>query len=308
MLTIRCLTPLRRTVLCLTLLKHNYILPHSCTTVLCLTLLKRIVLRWAAYCCRLPAVPATSSPHAESHKPRFPQISQPYFPSHSSSQPFNTWNLWQALAQASYERGRVIREDNLSVCKTSGMRRWRVERLIQFSVFPDWGELGTLILFVHLHWDSGRFMLMNAPDSTIWPLQGNSRSTIEAQFPHLASRTIFAIRKRKIGKLIFLPWKLFQWWNLTLSVVFKITQNDRNHWTFTWTFHFLTCDIDLEVSGKNTCLALKCNSWSVSRLPGPLAGTTWCPTWLFATEFGLPSEQPVLFCIKDTYKLESKAI
>ena len=44
MLTIRCLTPLRRTVLCLTLLKHNYILPHSCTTVLCLTLLKRIVL------------------------------------------------------------------------------------------------------------------------------------------------------------------------------------------------------------------------------------------------------------------------
>ena len=119
MLTIRCLTPLRRTVLCLTLLKHNYILPHSCTTVLCLTLLKRIVLRWAAYCCRLPVVPATSSPHAESHKPRFPQISQPHFPSHSSSQPFNTWNLWQALAQASYERGRVIREENLSVCKTS---------------------------------------------------------------------------------------------------------------------------------------------------------------------------------------------
>ena len=107
-------------------------------------------------------------------------------------------------------------------------------------------------------------------------------------------------------KTNFLPWKLFRWWNLTLSVVFKITQNDRNHWTFTWTFHFLTCDIDLEVSGKNTCLALKCNSWSVSRLPGSLAGTTWCPTWLFATEFGLPSEQPVLFSIKVTYKLESK--
>ena len=99
----------------------------------------------------------------------------------------------------------------LWVCKTS---KWNVEResrtFDSILRFPWLGELGTLILFVHLHWDSGRFMLMNAPDSTIWPLQGNSGSTMEAQFTHLASRTTFAIRKRKIRKKnCFFYWKRF---------------------------------------------------------------------------------------------------
>ena len=69
--------------------------------------------------------------------------------------------------------------------QTSGMRREGESNVWFNSPFSLIGRVGNTYPFCALHWDSGRFMLMNAPDSTIWPLQGNSRSTIEAQF-HLA--------------------------------------------------------------------------------------------------------------------------
>ena len=124
--------------------------------------------------------------------------------------PYIIWYM-QTFAKFLEEKG-----TELWVCKTSKQNVERESQTFDSILrFPWLGELGTLILFVQLHWDSGRFMLMNAPDSTIWPLQGNSGSTMEAQFTHLASRTTFAIRKRKIRtKKVFFtktiqPWIFF---------------------------------------------------------------------------------------------------
>ena len=110
------------------------------------------------------------------------------------------------------------------VKQTSGMRREGESKVWFNSPFSLIGRVGNTYPFCALHWDSGRFMLMNAPDSTIWPLQGNSGSTMEAQFCHLASRTTFAIRKRKIRKRCFYkniqPWQHFWHLKLTWDVAF----------------------------------------------------------------------------------------
>ena len=60
------------------------------------------------------------------------------------------------------------------VKQTSGMRREGESKVWFNSPFSLIGRVGNTYPFCALHWDSGRFMLMNAPDSTIWPLQGNS--------------------------------------------------------------------------------------------------------------------------------------
>ena len=109
--------------------------------------------------------------------------------------------------------------------QTSGMRREGESKVWFNSPFSLIGRVGNTYPFCALHWDSGRFMLMNAPDSTIWPLQGNSGSTMEAQFCHLASRTTFAIRKRKIRK----RWFLQKYSTLTAFLAFKIDLRCRFH-------------------------------------------------------------------------------
>ena len=111
------------------------------------------------------------------------------------------------------------------VKQTSGMRREGESKVWFNSPFSLIGRVGNTYPFCALHWDSGRFMLMNAPDSTIWPLQGNSGSTMEAQFCHLASRTTFAIRKRKIRK----RWFLQKYSTLTTLLAFEIDLRCRFH-------------------------------------------------------------------------------
>ena len=164
------------------------------------------------------------------------------------------------------------RRERSCVCETS---KWNVEResrtFDSILRFPWLGELGTLILFVHIHWDSGRFMLMNAPDSTIWPLQGNSGSTMEAQFTHLASRTTFAIRKRKIRmkEVIFTKQDstlaTFVALRLTLGIGFitwiyyassSFSTSSNTVFTLICNWFSNTWHTDFEVSGKDICLLL----------------------------------------------------
>ena len=215
----------------------------------------------AAYCCRHPAGPAisaTSSPLSVSmsHKPSFS----------------TDFSGFQPQFGRTYRPILVFQKETEDRVKTSFMRSWDEKNNQERGPRPfDWihrfpwlAELGTLILFVHLHWDSARFMLMNAPDSTIWPLQGNSGEHNRGPIP-----TPRAIRKREIEYWIFCH---------KGSTLKTFSGNDFSH------FHWLVSEymrlslwcrsigkrwrrlrcMPHWVSGKNTCLALKCNSWSVS--------------------------------------------
>ena len=143
--------------------------------------------------------------------PAFPQISPDFNP-----------NLAELTDQYWSYKKRLRTESRHHLCAVE-MRR-TIKRGVPrpfdwIHRFPWLAELGTLILFVHLHWDSARFMLMNAPDSTIWPLQGNSGEHNRGPIP---TPRLSAIRKREIEWNI-LPQRLnlenfFLQWFLAFSL------------------------------------------------------------------------------------------
>ena len=203
-------------------LDARYIPGQNHITRLCSSSTAAIQTR-AAYCCRHPAGPAISA--------TLPPLLSPVRVHVSQTQLFHRFlristPIWQNLPTIL-----VFQKETEDRVKTSFMRGWDEKNNHERGPRPfDWihrfpwlVELGTLILFVHLHWDSARFMLMNAPDSTIWPLQGNSGEHNGGPIPtpHLS-----AIRKREIEYWIFCH---------KGSTLKTFSGNDLSH------FHWLVC-------------------------------------------------------------------
>ena len=148
--------------------------------------------------------------------PAFPQISPDFNPNLEELTDDQFWSFKKRLRTES--RHHLCAVEMRRTIKRGGPRPF--DWIHRFPWLP---ELGTLILFVHLHWDSARFMLMNAPDSTIWPLQGNSGEHNGGPIPtpHLS-----AIRKREIEYWIFCR---------KGSTLKTFSGNDLSH------FHWLVC-------------------------------------------------------------------